>query len=247
MERLERIADLIQNVIEPDSWINSGGSTGSMQALQGALLIRQTLQAHTAIAELLALLRSVEPKSVLLDAAIVRVSAQRAATVRAAAGEQFPLLPNDVFVSLGFATDSDGVLFRSTAAGRNGSALWISDVGQISVISRIDGLVAQQSSALLPRLGSLFDGLELIVLPLIDEAGSSVSLDVQMAWKPAPEIQVLDGVTPNASRERMRSVSANVRVPLGQAIALSVSARPNSDGASMEDEDWLIVRLRAAK
>lgn len=56
-EREVRLADLVRNSIEPNSWRALGGATGSIDNYEGLLVINQTPQTHEQIAGFLELLR----------------------------------------------------------------------------------------------------------------------------------------------------------------------------------------------
>lgn len=270
MERIDQIVSLIQENVVPESWRDNGGDTGSISERDGVLLIEQTPQSHRRIARLLSLIRSTRPSQLQVDVAVVRLAPQRAAEIRNAIGEGFPGMPGSQAASLAFGAATDGVLFRASSGAASGSAAWFSDVGQTDAIESIDALVAQQASALLPRLGALHDGLELIVLPLLvpsaagDRGSETVQLDVQMAIK--PPVEVMPGVigaapagekgaersatvaaTPDRSRERMRTVSSSATLSLGDAVILSIPERPDASGRSIQHEEWLVVRVRRAE
>ena len=57
MERIQQIIDLLMTSVEPDTWVDYGGETGSIQPFESRLLIRHTLRVHRQIAELLSILR----------------------------------------------------------------------------------------------------------------------------------------------------------------------------------------------
>ena len=103
--------------------------------------------------------------------------------------------------------------------------------------------------------------LLLIVLPLVEQGGEVVRLDVQMALKPPVELGPVvampgPAATPEGTaqaaildrtRERMRTVSSGARVRLGDAVVFTVPQRPDASGASIQHEEWLVVRIRSSK
>jgi hypothetical protein len=219
-----------------------------MQVHNGVLFIRHTLQAHSEIQGLLQLLRAVQPAPLNVDVAIVRVAPQRAAAVRSAAGDAFPVISGRVADELAFGGATDGVLFRSTLGGRDGEATWISDVTQTDVIAGEKAIVAQQIAATTAVVGEVHSGLEVIALPLLDIDGTKANVDVQMAWKPAPIVdKAKEGVAIDRTTQRMRTVSSHAHCALGEAIVLTVPSSPNEGGASLAQDDWLIVRVRKAR
>lgn len=248
MDRIESLVNLVQNQVNPETWRDAGGDIGGIEERDGVLLVRQTLKAHLEIDELFTLIRSMKPTALSMDAAIVRVSPAESARLRALGGVGFPVLPATAVDALAFGAASDHVLFRATSTGANGQAFFISDLSQSQIVQQLEGAVGQQSSIVLPRLGAINDGLELIVLPLLAPDGASLTLDVQLAWKPSPEVHIPTAdkhdTQLDRSRQRMRTVSSTARLKRGDAVALSIADRPHDDGSPLEHDDWLILRAR---
>jgi len=261
MERVEAIVDLIMDHVEPEGWLDNGGLVGSARAHDGVIYIVQTPQNQRKVAQVLDLLRASRPQPLRVEVALLRLSPQRAAQVREEAGERFPSITADRALALAFGAASDGVLFRAGSTAANGSPAWFSDVTQTEVIESMHALVAQQSSVTVPRLGALHDGLELIVLPLLDPDRKRMRLDVQMAFKPpveiSPELRFspqgapaaagpapVGAPTPDRSRERMRTISSGVALDLGDAVVLTLPDRPDATGRSIQHEEWLVVWVR---
>lgn len=251
MEKIDSLVELIQDQVESDSWRDNGGQLGSIHVRDGVLFIRQTLKNHAEVRGVLELLRSVRPMGLNVDVAIVRVSAQRAMSIRTQAGDRFPIIDAKVADELAFLGNVDGVLFRTTTGTRNGVAAWISDISQIDTIAGQHAIVAQGTGEKTPIMGAVHSGLEIIALPLIETDGATASVDVQMAWKPktdiAPATAGDNGPTAiDRTQQRMRTVSSQSRCKLGDAIVLTVPASPSDAGASLANDDWLIVRVRPA-
>lgn len=252
MEKIDTLVGLITSQVASDTWQENGGQLGSINVRDGVLLIRQSLKNHAEIRSVLELLRSVRPVGLTVDVAIVRVAPQRAAGIRQQAGEKFPVIDGRTADELAFSASVDGVLFRSTSGTRNGEAAWISDVTQMDTVAGQHAIVAQQSSEKAPIVGHVHSGLEIIALPLIDADGASATVDVQMAWKPTPQVQFAtagDGTVTAVDRaqQRMRTVSSQSRCKLGDAVVMTIPSTPAEGGASLANDDWLIVRVRAAK
>ncbi len=252
MEKIGTLVGLITEQVARDTWQENGGQLGSINVRDGVLLIRQSLKNHAEIRSVLELLRSVRPVGLTVDVAIVRVAPQRAAGIRQQAGERFPVVDGRTADELAFGANVDGVLFRSTSGTRNGEAAWISDVTQLDTIAGQHAIVAQQSSEKAPIVGHVHSGIEIIALPLIEADGASATVDVQMAWKPMPQVQFAtagDGTVTAVDRaqQRMRTVSSQSRCKLGDAVVMTIPSTPSEGGASLANDDWLIVRVRVAK
>ncbi len=251
MEKIESLVQLLMEQVDPESWLDNGGMIGSVSVRDGVLLVRQSLRNHTDVRALLDLLRSVRPEPLHVDVAIVRLAPQRAAAVRAAA-EGFPVVAGSVADQLAFGANVEGVLFRSTVGTRNGEGAWISDVSQIDVVAAERATVAQQASATTPILGQVHSGLEIIALPLVEQNSDRAEIEVTMAWKPSAAIVLAHteesaGSPLDRTKQRLRTVSSQTRCTLGDAILLSIPASPSDAGASIEYDDWLVIRVRRSR
>ncbi len=251
MEKIESLVDLLTQQVDPDSWLDNGGAIGSVSVRDGVLLVRQSLRNHTDVRALLDLLRSVRPEPLHVDVAIVRLAPQRAAAVRSAA-EGFPVVAGSVADQLAFGAQVEGVLFRSTVGTRNGEGAWISDVSQIDVVAAERATVAQQASATTAILGQVHSGLEIITLPLVEQNSDRAEVEVTMAWKATPEVIMAQGgesvgSSLDRTRQRLRTISSQVRCALGEAIVLSIPASPSDAGKSIEHDDWLVIRVRRSR
>jgi hypothetical protein len=251
MEKIESLVQLLTEQVDPESWLDNGGIIGSVSVRDGVLLVRQSLRNHTDVRALLDLLRSVRPEPLHVDVAIVRLAPQRAAAIRGAA-ERFPVVAGSVADQLAFGANVEGVLFRSTIGTRNGEGAWISDVSQVDVVAAERATVAQQASATTAILGQVHSGLEIIALPLVEQNSDRAEIEVTMAWKPGTEVVTVSegeaaGTALERTKQRMRTVSSQARCVLGEAILLSIPASPSDTGASIEHDDWLVIRVRRAR
>ena len=75
-EMVQQIMDMISNSVEPESWRDRGGTTGTLQALQskGQLIIGQTQEAHEQIADLLKSLRESNDMQINIEARFISVN-----------------------------------------------------------------------------------------------------------------------------------------------------------------------------
>lgn len=74
-ERLLKIIDLIQETVAPDSWIDRGGSVGTIKEINGQLVITQNSAAQQEIGNLLGKLREQRAIQIAVEARFVTVSA----------------------------------------------------------------------------------------------------------------------------------------------------------------------------
>lgn len=71
---LQPIIELIQQTIDPESWRESGGNTGTIQALHQQLIISQTATAHAQLRDLLQQLRMARALQVGVEARYITIS-----------------------------------------------------------------------------------------------------------------------------------------------------------------------------
>lgn len=71
---VDKLIDTIQATVAPDSWRDHGGSTGTINELNGSLVIRTTPENHAAINGLLSELREVRNIQISVDARFLTVS-----------------------------------------------------------------------------------------------------------------------------------------------------------------------------
>lgn len=73
-DRIQQIIDLMQNSIDPNGWVDLGGNTGTIQELNGNLIITQTPRSHRAIAGLLDQLRQIRSLQINVEARFLLVN-----------------------------------------------------------------------------------------------------------------------------------------------------------------------------
>ncbi|MCH8164671.1 MAG: hypothetical protein IH889_03600 [Planctomycetes bacterium] len=74
-ELVGQIIDIIQDNIDPDGWRDLGGDTGSLQELNGNLIITNTLRSHRTIEGLLSQLREIRALQINVESRFLTVSA----------------------------------------------------------------------------------------------------------------------------------------------------------------------------
>ena len=74
-ELVGQIIDIIQDNIDPDGWRDLGGDTGSLQELNGNLIITNTLRNHRTIEGLLSQLREIRALQINVESRFLTVSA----------------------------------------------------------------------------------------------------------------------------------------------------------------------------
>jgi len=266
MERVQQVIDLIVESVGPDDWQMNGGETASIRAHDSNLLIRHTIDGHRQLESFLELLRSHRPAPLDAEAIVVRLRSDRAAQVRGEIGEDFPRLGAEQVHRLTAGEGAGDVLFRAATTGHNGERLWFSALTQRDVLAGVQPTVSANAAAFAPITGTATEGLELIVLPLLDVDGARLNLDIQLAWVPASQIDARpvtlsggagveggdDGGRAGAGSidrvtRSMRTVSTSATLRRDQAIVLTIPRQLDDRGQAAEFEDWLIVRVRTAE
>ncbi|MFM1823687.1 MAG: hypothetical protein RI967_1953, partial [Planctomycetota bacterium] len=73
-ELIEQITEIIQEQIDPDGWRDAGGDTGSIQELNGNLIITNTAKNHREIEGLLSQLRAIRALQINYEARVIGVT-----------------------------------------------------------------------------------------------------------------------------------------------------------------------------
>lgn len=276
-EDIAEAIDLMQSLVEPESWREAGGAVGSIRSSGNLIIVTQTLDAHRQIESLLSFIRRAAPSALDADAWIVRIPRNNAADWRTAIGESFPRIPADRVPAALRREAGIKVMFHGTSSGFNGRRIWFSNLSQRFVLGSYLPVLGDGVWSVQPVVESVNEGLELIALPLVAPDSQSLTLDVQMAWAPSaeirqlpvtlgPQIAIVRGFgEPSAGAQtpispvgtiaatgaielatrRMRTVSTTARLRFGDAIALSIS--DNVNGPMSDDEDWIVLHVRAAR
>lgn len=250
MELAQEVVDILQEHIEPDSWRNQGGGTGSIMTFESTLLIIHTIEVHQKIKVLLDMLRLSKPASLDSEAIILRLRNDKASDLRRKIGKSFPRISADQLLALVEDEETGKILFRAVSTGHNGEAIWFSALTQRDVLTGMSAKLSEQAVAYNPVTGVVTEGLELIVLPLLDPNGEDVSLDVQMSWVPPSSIAQRDVSLAPTDEEAsidqvtrsMRTVSATAKMGLDQGLVLTIPNHLDASGRAAEFEDWLIIR-----
>lgn len=72
--RVAKIIDLIQGTIAPDSWVDRGGSVGTIKEINGQLVVTQSFSTQRQVGNLLAKLRSQRAIQIAVEARFITVS-----------------------------------------------------------------------------------------------------------------------------------------------------------------------------
>ena len=72
--RVAKIIDLIQDTIAPDSWVDRGGSVGTIKEINGQLVVTQSFSTQRKMGNLLAKLRSQRAIQIAVEARFITVS-----------------------------------------------------------------------------------------------------------------------------------------------------------------------------
>lgn len=251
MERLEEIAILLMENIEPESWMDMGGNSGSMRIFNNTLIIRQALGTHERIRAFMQMLRNTRPQAVDAEVAIVRLRADKADQWRERLAGRFPRLNADDLRAIESARGDYDVLFRANSSGFNGQAMLFSALTQRDLVTGAIAHVNENINAFSPIGDVRTRGIELVVLPLLSAEQDEMTLDVQMAWIPEIEIEQRGVVfaspsttgTIDRTQLSMRTVSSTTQLKADEAIVLSIPNELDQAGLAAEWEDWLIVRV----
>lgn len=254
MSRVQDLIDLMQHLVDSESWAEYGGSIGSVRVAAGRLFIQQSARNHAEIADLFALLRDVHPAPVALDVAIVAMRVDRAAAWRAGDAKAFPLLSRRDVARFFEVQDITGLVTRATTIGRLGDAIRVGGLRQTDHVRSLTPVASGSGDAMLlrPELDTITSGLEVIVRPIIVPGTSIVRTDVDLAWEAAPvdEDRTVPGTAASVSAileavtRSLQQVTASADLRPGEGLALSLPVPPTGIVHRDALEYFVIVRVR---
>lgn len=253
MERIQHIVDLITMHVDPEGWLMTGGDVGTLHVHNQTLLIEQTARNHAEIERFLDILRSTRPAPVDVDIIVIELRNDYAAELRQRY-PSFPRVPAEFVDGLLRAERSEEIVLRATTSSRVGERAWFSAVTQREIIDTLGPTVSEQRALLQPVKADVTSGLELIVLPLRVPGTEELSLDVQLAWIPEPEVESKAVAVPGQSNDarveaaerKMRTVSTNTRAHMGDGLVLTIPNELTSSLDAPDRETLLVVRVREA-
>jgi hypothetical protein len=254
MERMQDLIDLLIRTVDPEDWDVNGGDVASISAYEGTVFIRHSVEGHHRIGAFFDMLRAGRPQPLDGEVVIARLRSDKASEWRRDLAETYPRLSAEKLRTLLESLGEEFVVFRAATSGFNGERMWFSALSQRSVLTDLIPIVGEHSQGLQPVSGVATEGLELIVLPLLRPGSDRMTLDVQMAWIPGAAVAQRPVATAIAEStasidqvaQSMRTVSTTALLRLGEAIVLTIPARPDDQGRPLPHEDWLIVLVRRA-
>lgn len=239
-----QLIDIIMTAVEPESWVDNGGSVGQITYLRvnNSLVVTQSPPAQAKIADLLA---SIQDR---------RVVSTQARLVRA----QSPRIDQSVRIEQGvsvFEGDVTGLptVAEARVSGFDGQTQLVKDGRSVPYFSQVMPVVAANAVGYQAQVAEIDTGLTLRVTPVLNEDGNQVTLEVSAEYElvdeadlPAtrPAADAVQGaVLPDLIAVDRRALAMSLRVPAGRWVLVG-SLGASRDGAPTESEPLhLLIRV----
>jgi hypothetical protein len=262
-QRAQDLLRLITETVEPGSWRDAGGATGSVRELAGMLIITQTKEAQEAIASLLKQLRE-SNGAVRVQADWVLLNPEDVTAMILDAGEKgAPAAPKLIDPQKLANLPEGAAHYHAELSCFSGQTVSASSGRGRTVIYDQEPVVAQGSSAFGPSVRQVRSGVALEVTPLvIADAGSAVvEVGTKVAgWSdPSPATQPLGSAATTAPAghpdgaiiERLNVVSqelhTTIRVPLNRPVLVGGMTLEPDTATPRGPQLYLILRVSAGQ
>lgn len=192
-EAIEELSQMLMQTIAPDSWLENGGTVGTIRNLGGKLIITQTEPSHARITQLLKEIKgsSKTARTVTVAARWIRLAPEKAADV-VAKPETLKNLP------------ADATIFRGAIRCLDGQTVHVqSGTGRTTVVDA-DPVVGENAAMFDLEVRLLHSGLSLQVTPQVDSEGKTALVDIHSIFsdrKPDAEPIVLQHVSSTATTQ----------------------------------------------
>jgi hypothetical protein len=186
-ERVDQLAKLIEESIDPASWRDNGGSDGWIRGYQTRLIVSASPENQAKVATLISDLRQSEGRSVRVRATWAALSEEELKSVlvtggAAAAGRAGAERParGPRLVDLAAVERLKGaVRFRAEINCLNAQRVNVMAGRARSVLTSLDAVVGTGAAALEPTIDLVLSGATLTVTPVLSGSGAAVTLDVR--------------------------------------------------------------------
>lgn len=174
-ERVDQLAKLIMESIDPTAWRDAGGSEASLRGYQTRLIVIASPENHAKIAELLADLRAVEGRGVRIRATWAALSDEELQSVLAPTPDA--ATGRARLVDVGKLDGVKGaVRFRAEINCLNGQQVNVMAGRARSVLTSLDAVVGNAAAAMEPTIDLVLSGAMLTVTPVLSGDGKAVTL-----------------------------------------------------------------------
>ena len=238
-----QIIEIIMTSVEPDSWVDYGGSVGHITFLpvHSSLIVTHTPEVQQKVADLLA---SIQDRRV--------VSAQ-ARLVRG----------DDAAIAAGLRVEQGVSVWEGDMAqlptvaevrfsGFDGQTQTVKDGRSVRYIAEVQPVVATGSVGYQAIVGEIETGLNLRLTPVLNEDGNLLTIEVHAeyalmegapATRPAAELTGGAVILPDLVSVDRRALDLSVRIPAGQWVLIG-SMGASRDGGQTEGEPLhLLIRI----
>lgn len=221
------IVQLIQETINPQSWVENGGAEGKISTLGTLLIINQTAQGHNAIQELLSQLRQdLGPASMVCVRAywisLQPDEAQKLMGKGQPAPQQTPEVPDELL-------DASKIYCQLQTMCFSGQTVHISSGREQTVIGDVEAVVGTEAVAVSPKPTIVLAGVQMQVRPQIVPDTQAAVIDVSSTVAETNSITASPVRSPTTQSttteiDRRNGIRQNlqttVRLPMGKKILI---------------------------
>jgi hypothetical protein len=238
-----QLIEIIMTAVEPESWVDLGGSVGQIAYLRvnNSLVVTHTPAAQAKIADLLASIQ--DRRVVSTQARLVRVESPRIdASIRIEQGVS--VFDGDV---AGLPTVAE-----VRVSGFDGQAQLVKDGQSVPYYAQVMPVVADNAVGYQAQVAEIDTGLTLKVTPVLNQDGNQITLEVSAEYElvdkddlptTRPTADAAQAVLPDLIAVDRRSLALSLRVPAGRWVLVG-SLGASRDGAASEAEPLhLLIRV----
>lgn len=254
---MKELIQVIEGNIEPGSWMDAGGTTGTIQPLGSLLVVTQTTANQKRVEDLIAMIRKEYGplKTVGVSARWVLLSPEQARQMMAA-GKGTVTVVDEGFVG---KLPADALWAAGRTACFSGQTVYVASGRGRTAVTKAQPVVGTNAVAYDVTADLIQSGAVLQVTPLLSPDGQTAVLDLVSVATDWGEVEGgIDlggtsgdrGVTtrPSAKLDRInvgvQQMRTTVRVPVGKAVVVGGMTRePGTD----EKQLYLIAEVTAAE
>ena len=254
---ISQLSDLLVETIDPPSWVQNGGSIGSVRALGGMLIISQSPANHDALAKLLGEIRTESSKLVTVHAHWVLLQSEELEALAGKRDEKQSSAAQEIDSSALSKLGSKVVHYRGQTSCFNGQTVHLVSGRGRTAITKVTAVTGDNVGLYDPDAQVVQSGAMLQITPMLSQDGKQAVVDLQSVvseWDPAPAgMEVKEPSTrPSAATATLDRVNVlvqqlrtTVQVPVGKPVLVGgMTFEPSNKGGNSA-QLYLIIEVSA--
>ncbi|HVT87293.1 MAG TPA: hypothetical protein VHD56_00420 [Tepidisphaeraceae bacterium] len=256
---LDRVVELLQDLVDRDSWRDNGGNTGSIRIFGTVLVIAQTHANHQAIGKLLASLSNNQAVGAMLNVRVLWVDMDLRSTAAANRPPGEDKWSELIEVPDGLL-DNNHVIWSGQTTCFNGQTVHVASGRETNYVSDVTPIVGTQAAALDPTMAQARNGVQLQVTPQLVPSGDSAVLDLHSIVTQSSTPAAIPVPTTNRSLalaqdipsiERVvtsaQELHTTVRLPLHKKLLIGGMTMSSLDAGGQNRPIYLVVEVNAVR